>query len=70
MLGSTLVGWFFLRGLSPPILAFLFGTGAGGMFYLTVTDLVPQSEERQYQQAGALAMGAGFMVIFILSTFL
>jgi len=40
------------------------------MFYLTVTDLVPQSEERQYQQAGALAMGAGFMVIFILSTFL
>jgi ZIP family zinc transporter len=70
VLASTLIGWFFLRGLAPPILAFLFGSGAGGMFYLTVTDLVPQAEERQYQQAAAVAMGAGFMVMFVLSTFL
>lgn len=70
VLGSTLIGWFFLRGLAPPLLAFLFGIGAGGMFYLTVTDLVPLAEERQYQQAGAIAMGVGFMIIFVLSTLL
>lgn len=40
------------------------------MFYLTVTDLAPQAEERQYQQAGAIAMSAGFMMIFVLSTLL
>ena len=41
-----------------------------GMLYLTVTDLVPEAEERQYQQVPGLAMGAGFICIFTLSTFL
>jgi len=70
VLCSTIVGWFFLRDVPPPVLGFLFGVGAGGMFYLTVTDLVPQAEERQYQQAGAIAMGAGFMAMFVMSYFM
>ena len=36
------------------------------MFYLTVTDLVPEGDERQYQQSAAAAMGTGFVTIFIL----
>lgn len=69
LFGSALVGWLLLRGLPEPILGFLFGTGAGGMFYLTVTDLVPEAEEYQYQQSSALAMGGGFVLMFMLSTF-
>jgi ZIP family zinc transporter len=39
------------------------------MFYLTVTDLVPEAEERHYQQSAAVAIGIGFMAIFALSEF-
>jgi zinc transporter, ZIP family len=70
LLGSALAGWFFLRGLSNPVLGFLFGTAGGGLFYLTITDLVPQAEERHYQQSAALSVAAGFMFIFMLSRFL
>ncbi len=68
LITSTLLGWFVLRDVPAPVLAFLLGAGGGGMFYLTVTDLVPEAEERQYQQAGAVATGAGFMLIFVLSS--
>jgi len=61
-------GWFFLQGLPKPILGFLFGVGAGGMLYLTVTDLVPEAEEHHYQQSSAI--GAGFIIIFVLSSLL
>jgi ZIP family zinc transporter len=64
---SALAGWLFLRDLPSAVLGFLFAVGAGGMFYLTITDLVPQAEERQYQQSGAIAAGLGFAVIFCLS---
>jgi ZIP family zinc transporter len=70
LFGSALAGWVFLRGLSHPLLGCLFGTAGGGLFYLTITDLVPQAEERHYQQSAALSMAAGFMFIFILSRFL
>ncbi|HEX2137334.1 MAG TPA: hypothetical protein VHG30_15775, partial [Microvirga sp.] len=63
------VGWFALRGLPKPVLGFLFAVVGGVMFYLTVTDLVPEAEERHYQQSAALAIGAGFMTIFVLSQF-
>ncbi|HEX7051820.1 MAG TPA: ZIP family metal transporter [Longimicrobiales bacterium] len=69
LLASALAGWFLLRGVSEPLLGFLFAVGAGGMFYLTITDLIPDAEERQYQQSAAIAMGAGFMTIFVLSSF-
>lgn len=36
------------------------------MFYLTVTDLLPEAEQRHYQQSAALAMATGFMTIFVL----
>lgn len=70
LLGSALAGWLFLRGLPEPILGFLFGAGAGGMLYLTITDLVPHAEERHYQQSSALAIGTGFVVVFVVSQFL
>lgn len=70
LFASAMVGWFFLRGLPDPVLGLLFGAGAGGMFYLTITDLVPQADRHQYQQSAALAMGTGFMAIFVLSGFL
>jgi len=69
LFGSAMVGWFFLRGLAEPVLGFLIAAGGGGMFYLTVTDLLPEAEERQYQQSAALAVGAGFMAIFVLGHF-
>jgi zinc transporter, ZIP family len=68
LLSSALAGWLLLRGLPQPILGFLVAVG-GGMFYLTMTDLVPEAEERQYQQSAALAIGAGFMTIFVLGQF-
>ena len=67
LLSSALIGWFALKGLPQPVLGFLFALGGGGMFYLTVTDLVPEAEERHYQQSAAVAIGAGFMAIFALS---
>lgn len=66
---SALCGWLFLRRLADVAIGFLFAVGAGGMFYLTVTDLVPQSEEAQYQQSAAISMGFGFLLMFGLSAF-
>ena len=37
------------------------------MFYLTVTDLVPEAEAHHFQQSAALAIGAGFLLIMVLS---
>jgi ZIP family zinc transporter len=37
------------------------------MFYLTVTDLLPQAEARQYQESAAIANGAGFLLILVIS---
>ncbi|MDB5592216.1 ZIP family metal transporter [Enterovirga sp.] len=67
LLVSTLAGWFLLRDMPKPALGFLFAAGAGGMFYLTVSQLVPDAEERHYQQSAALAAAAGFVLIFVLS---
>jgi zinc transporter, ZIP family len=69
LFSSALAGWFLLRGLPTFVLGFLFAAGAGGMLYLTVTDLLPEAEERHYQQSAALALAAGFMAIFALAQF-
>jgi ZIP family zinc transporter len=69
VLSSALLGWWLLRDLSDSILSYLFATGAGGMFYLTVTGLLPESEERHYQESAGLSVAAGFIIIFILSQF-
>jgi ZIP family zinc transporter len=64
---SALVGWYFLQGLPRPALGAMLAAGAGGMLYLTVTDLVPEAEERQYQQSAALALGCGFLLSLVLA---
>ena len=64
---SAMLGWFVLRGLPEGIQGLLFAMGAGGMFYLTATDLVPEAEAHQFQQSAALAIGAGFLLVMVLS---
>ena len=67
LFGSALVGWFLLRGLPQDVLAALLASGAGGMFYLTVTELVPEAESHHFNQSAAIATAAGFLLIFALS---
>jgi ZIP family zinc transporter len=64
---AALAGWFLLRDLEPTVLGCLLGVGAGGMFYLTITDLVPEAESHHLGQSGAIATGMGFLLIFALS---
>ena len=45
----------------------LIAVGAGGMFYLCVTELVPEAELRHYQHSSALAAAVGFVTILVLS---
>ncbi len=66
VLVSAIVGWLLLRDANTEIVGVLQAVGAGGMLYLTVSALVPPSEEQQYQGSGALATGAGFLIILLL----
>jgi ZIP family zinc transporter len=61
---SAVAGWVFLRNLPDAALGALLAAGAGGMFYLTVTDLAPKAEEYQFEQSAAIAIAAGFLLIF------
>lgn len=67
LFSSAMAGWFFFRGLPQGVLGFLLAGGAGGMFYLTVTDLIPEAEGHQYQESAAISVAAGFLTIFVLS---
>jgi ZIP family zinc transporter len=64
---SAVLSWLLLRSLPEVVLGFLVAAGGGAMLYLTVTDLVPEAQERQYQQSGALAAALGVAVAFALS---
>ena len=64
---SALAGWLFLRQLAPGTLGLLLAAGAGAMFYLTVTELVPEAESHHFQQSSAIAAGTGLLLIFVLS---
>lgn len=64
---SAMGGWLLLNGLPQRLLGFLLAVGAGGMFYLTVTDLIPEAASRQYLQSAALSVAAGFIVILVFS---
>lgn len=64
---SAMAGWFLLRGLSESTQALLLAAGAGAMFYLTMTELIPESESHQFQQSSAIAAGAGLLAIFAIS---
>lgn len=70
LLGSALLGWFLLRGLSESVLGFLTAVGAGAMTYLAAMQLLPEAEDRQYQQSAGLAFGAGFLTALVLGYFL
>lgn len=67
LLTATLAGWFVFHWLPQAWLGVLLACGAGGMFYLVVADLMPEGEERHYQQSSALAAAAGFMMSFVLA---
>jgi ZIP family zinc transporter len=66
LLGSSAIGWLALRDAPDTLVAALLATGAGGMLYLTVTQLAPPAEERQYEGSGALATWAGFLLMLLL----
>lgn len=67
LLASAVVGWLALRHAGGGVVGVLQAAGGGGMLYLTVSALVPPSEERQYQGSGGLATGAGFLVVLLLA---
>jgi ZIP family zinc transporter len=67
LFGAAMAGWFLLRGLPDGLLGFLLAVGAGGMFYLTVTDLIPEAETHHYLQSAAIAGAIGFLVMLVLS---
>ena len=64
---SALVGGFILNDLSNSVLALMFAFAAGGMFYITITELVPTSAKYHFQQSSALATAFGFLVILVLA---
>lgn len=67
LFGSAIVGWALFRGLDGDVLGFLVATGAGAMLYLTLGDLLPEGQARQFQQSSALAAGLAFALIMVLS---
>ena len=67
LFGSSVISWLLLRIVSEDVFGLLIAVGAGGMFYLCVTELVPEAELRHYQQSSALAAAIGFGAILALS---
>lgn len=65
MVVSALLAWLLLQDLTIEILGMIFALGAGGLLYLTLSDLLPEAHERNYQHSGALAGGLGFAVILV-----
>lgn len=64
---STILGWLVLRGLPLWALGALLATGAGAMFNLTISDLLPEAESRQFQRSSTVATGIGFLVSMVLA---
>lgn len=64
---SALAGWLLLHDIGAAALGTLVAGGAGAMFYLTITDLLPKSERIHYFQSAAMAAASGFLVSFALS---
>lgn len=61
---SAVAAWLLLRSLPDPVLGVLLGSGGGGMLYLTITDLLPEAEQRHYQHSSAIAAALGFVAAF------
>lgn len=66
LFAASVLGYALLKDADPVLVGLLQCAGGGGMMYLTISQLVPPAEERQYQGSGALATGAGFLAILLL----
>ena len=68
LFGGSVVSWLLLRSVNADLLGLLIAVGAGGMFYLCVTELVPEAELRHYQHSSALAAAIGFATVLALTS--
>jgi ZIP family zinc transporter len=66
LFSSATIGWLVLRDIADVVMGTLLAIGAGAMFYLVVTDLLPRSAKTQYQQSAALAAAMGFLLMIAL----
>lgn len=64
---SAVGSWLLLRALPDTPLGMLIAAGGGGMLYLTISDLIPEAELRQYQRSSTVSAAVGFLVAFMLS---
>ena len=64
---SAFAGYLLLKDIPPAWQATLTAIGAGAMFYVATSGLVPEAEENQFEQSGALATAAGFLTILVIS---
>ena len=67
LFSAATLGRFVLGDMAGGVTGTLLAIGAGGMFYLTVTDLLPRSAKTQFQQSAALAAATGFLLMFAIS---
>jgi zinc transporter, ZIP family len=65
---SAAASWFLLRDLPAEVTGGLVAAAAGAMLYLVLSDLLPEGQERQFQQSSVLAAGLAFAAILVLST--
>lgn len=68
LFGSAMLGWLLFRGMPEGVLGCLLAVGGGAMFYLTVTDLIPEAESHHFQESAAISVASGFLTVFVLSS--
>lgn len=68
LFGAAVIAWFLLRDLPIVVHGGLVAGAAGGLLYLTLADLLPQAQQRHYQQSAAVAGAAGFALVLIVAT--
>lgn len=66
---SALAGYFVLSQLPPFWQGALTAVGAGAMFYLATTGLVPESESHQFEKSSGLSSCACFIAIIVVTQF-
>lgn len=66
----AVLAWLVLRDVPAEVHGLLVAAGGGAMLFLTLSDLLPEGQERQYQQSSALAAGTAILIILVLSTLL
>lgn len=67
LLVSALGGYFLLGSLPGLWQGILTAVGAGAMFYVASTGLVPEADSHQFQQSGGLATAAGLATMLIIT---